>query len=191
MAKKILPQLATSLLFFTFGFLTALLVKTSLPTLSFQNPLRPLIQQAPVERSPLKIASDNTTSSPLSPQSEISSSTTVPLKKITGKYTIIAKTRLVADQPRVETGEQVNFNITLKNEGTKKKFLTHICFNHSGGETFGCLLNKNLYPNESFNLNNGMIFTSPGRYTVSVSLSQDGVNFFPPVNSNTVSVFVE
>lgn len=184
MAKKVSSKIALFFLLFALGFLTATILK---------NPLSPT-QTTPtltLKTDNLQIGSGNL--SPLTqptpsppPQTNLA-----PKTPRTGKYIITATTPLVADRLTAETGEQVNFNLTLKNEGTKKKFLTHICFNHSGGETFGCLLNKNLFPAESFNLNNGMIFTSPGRYTVSVALSQDGVNFFPPLNSNPVTIAVE
>lgn len=108
-----------------------------------------------------------------------------------GKFTIVESKRITADRITAETGETVNYNVTLKNTGEKKKFLTHICFNHSGGETFGCLLNKNLYPGEEFNINNSMMYKTPGTYSVWVTWSQDGDNFYRPVGAGTAVVRVQ
>ena len=108
-----------------------------------------------------------------------------------GKFTILESKKITADKTKVETGELVNFFTTLKNQGTKKKFLTHICFNHSGGVTFGCLLNVDLDPGEEFPIHNSMMFPSPGRYSVGVTWSQDGTNFYSPLQAGSVSVIVE
>lgn len=106
------------------------------------------------------------------------------------KYTITETGRMTADKLSAQTGENVNFTVTIKNEGQEKKFLTHICFNHSGGVTFGCVLNKNLESGESFNINNTMQFTSPGTYAVWLTWSQDHTNFYRPQRSGIASVRV-
>lgn len=99
--------------------------------------------------------------------------------------------KITADRTTAETGEQVNFTVSLQNQGTKKKFLTHICFDHSGGVTFGCLLNKNLFPGEKFNVNNSMMFPNPGSYSVWVTWSQDATNFYRPINAGSTTVHIE
>lgn len=113
------------------------------------------------------------------------------LTKPSGKFTIVETQKITADKESAETGETVNFSVTLKNSGDEKKFLTHICFNHSGNVTFGCLLNKNIYPGDEFNINNSMIFATPGTYSVWVTWSQDKTNFYRPVNYDTAIVRVE
>jgi len=106
------------------------------------------------------------------------------------KYTIEEVTRITADKTNAETGETVNFTVTIKNTGTKKKFLTHVCFNYTGGSGFGCMLNKNLEAGESFNLNNSMMFESSGRYSVWITWSQDGTNFYRPKGAGQVNVYI-
>jgi len=106
------------------------------------------------------------------------------------KYSIEEVSRITADRTSAETGETVNFTVTIKNTGTKKKFLTHVCFNYTGGSGFGCLLNKNLEAGESFNLNNSMMFKNPGSYSVWITWSQDGINFYRPKDAGQVNVYI-
>lgn len=105
------------------------------------------------------------------------------------KYTIEEVGKISADKSEAQTGETVNFSVTLKNSGSEKKFLTHICFNYNGGN-FGCVRNINIYPGDSFNVNNSMMFPSPGIQSVWVTWSQDGNNFYRPTNSGTTRVSV-
>lgn len=108
-----------------------------------------------------------------------------------GKFTIVESKKITADSTAAETGETVNYTVTLKNTGSKKKFLTHICFNHSGGETFGCLLNHNLFPDKEINLNNSMMYKTAGTYSVWVTWSQDGTNFYRPVGAGKAVVRIQ
>jgi len=107
------------------------------------------------------------------------------------KFTILESKKIYADKASLETGETVNFFATLKNIGTKKKFLTHACFNHSGGVTFGCQLNINIGPGEEFPIHNSMIFTSPGNYSVWLTWSQDKTNFYRPSGAGSTSVQIQ
>ena len=113
------------------------------------------------------------------------------LTRPSGKFTVVESAKISTDKSSVQTGQQVNFSVTLQNQSSEKKFLTHICFNHSKGVTFGCLRNMNLEAGKEFNLNNSMIFTNPGSYSVWITWSQDHTNFYRPVNSGTVSVNVD
>ena len=112
----------------------------------------------------------------------------VPGKPI-DKFIIKETQKITAGQNRVETGEEVNFSVTLKNIGNKKKFLTHICFQYSGGN-FGCVLNTNLFPEQEQNFNNSMMFPNPGTYSVWVVWSQDKTNFYRPLNGGSASITV-
>jgi hypothetical protein len=105
------------------------------------------------------------------------------------KFTILETQKLSADRYTVQTGETVNFFTKLKNTGTSKKFLTHICFQYSGGN-FGCQLNMNLDPQEEKAIHNSMVFPNPGTYSVWVIWSQDKANFYPPVSAGSVTVTV-
>ncbi len=107
-----------------------------------------------------------------------------------GKYTIVETEQIRADRTQAETGEEINFYATLENQGTKKKFLTHICFNYNDGN-FGCILNKNLFPGEKFSFHNGMIFPRPGAYSVWITWSQDSTNFYYPINGGKAKVEIE
>lgn len=112
-------------------------------------------------------------------------------KTSAGRQIIRETSHITASTARVETGEQVDFNVALTNVGDRKKFLTHICFHHSGGETFGCILNKNLYPGETFAFGNSMIFRSPGTYRVWITWSQDGTTWIRPIDGGVATVVVE
>ena len=52
------------------------------------------------------------------------------------KLTIEESAKIYSDKTEVETGEEVQFWATLKNNNLKMKHLTHVCFNHSGGVNF-------------------------------------------------------
>jgi len=105
------------------------------------------------------------------------------------KFTILETQRIYADKTRVQTGETVNFFAKLKNTGTQKKFLTHICFQYSGGN-FGCHLNTNLEAGKEISIHNSMIFPNPGTYSVWITWSQDKTNFYRPVNGGKATVTV-
>lgn len=109
--------------------------------------------------------------------------------KPSGKFIIQETQKITASQSKVETGEQVDFSVTLKNVGNKKKFLTHICFQYSGGN-FGCILNKNLFPGEEFGFSNSMMFPNPGTYQVWIVWSQDKTNFYRPINGGSAPIIV-
>lgn len=116
--------------------------------------------------------------------------TTIPVRYTapSSKLTIMETQKISADRAMAETGETVNYTVTLKNTGNKKKFLTHICFNHSGGVTFGCLLNMNLESYKEFNINNSMTYKTPGTYSTWVTWSQDGNNFYRPQSGGSAVV---
>jgi len=107
------------------------------------------------------------------------------------KLTILESRKITANRTLLETGETVDFAVALKNIGTKAKSISHICFHHSGGVTFGCLRDIYLPAGEEFPFNNTMIFTDPGTYSVWIDWSQDGVNFYRPINGGAATVTVE
>ena len=108
-----------------------------------------------------------------------------------GKFTIVEAQKISADKTNVQTGEDVRFWLTIKNDGAKVKTLTHLCFNHSGGTTFGCLLDHTLASGQEFSISNTTRFYSPGVYSVWFTWSQDKTNFYKPVNGSSVKVVVE
>lgn len=176
-----------ALSFFIFGILTAT---------AFQN-ITTSTQAIIIDKDFSDISSTATSSSsfsfPKTPTLKYKE-VNLPTKnyhKPTGKFTISEVKKIEADRTSAQTGETVNFSVTLKNTGDKKKFLTHICFNHSGGVTFGCVLNKNIFPNDEFNVNNSMIFKNPGNYSVWITWSQDKTNFYRPVEAGQAKVYIE
>jgi len=120
-----------------------------------------------------------------SPQSPAASSNS------SNKFTILESKKIYSDKTSAETGETINFFAALENIGTKKKFLTHVCFNHSGEVTFGCQLNINIDPGEEFPIHNSMIFANPGSYSVWLTWSQDKTNFYRPLNSGTARIKIQ
>jgi len=107
------------------------------------------------------------------------------------KFTIYENQNITANKTKVQTGEEVKFSVSLINKGTTKKFFTHICFNHSQGVTFGCVLGVNLDPGEIWPITGNTIFTTPGTYAVWVSWSQDKTNFYRPQKPTTTWVTVQ
>ena len=87
-----------------------------------------------------------------------------------GKFIIKQTSKITAGKTTAETGEEVYFSTAIKNVGSKKKFLTHICFQYNGGN-FGCILNKNLDPGQKFAFGNPMTFTKPGNYSIWITWS--------------------
>ena len=112
-------------------------------------------------------------------------------KETQNKFTISESGKISTDKTAVQTGETVNFKVTLKNTDDKRKFLTHICFNHTGRVTFGCVRNVNLEAGQESGFENSMMFSGPGTYSVWTTWSQDHVNFYRPLGAGTARVKVE
>lgn len=105
-----------------------------------------------------------------------------------GKFSIIQTKAMVSSTTKAETGETVVFSTAIKNGGSKKKHLTHICFNHSGGATFGCINKRDLDPGEEIEVQGPMMFTQPGNYSVWLTWSQDNTNFYKPNSASSAEV---
>jgi hypothetical protein len=113
---------------------------------------------------------------------------------VSNKFSLVESQAITADKNQVETGENVVFSTAIKNEGSKMKHLTHLCFNHSGGVTFGCLegpQGPNLDSGQEFPIGGATIFTQPGTYQVWLTWSQDATNFYRPLNSSSIKIVVE
>lgn len=112
----------------------------------------------------------------------------------TNKFTIVQTQSMVVDKTKAQTGEQVHFTTKIKNQGSVMKHLTNVCFNHSGGVTFGCLngpQGPNLDPGQEMEISNTAVFTLPGTYYVWLTWSQDATNFYQPQGSTSVQVVIE
>jgi hypothetical protein len=109
------------------------------------------------------------------------------------KLVIEESVKIYSDRSEAETGEEVQFWATLKNNGLKMKHLTHVCFNHSGGVTFSCLegpQGPNIDPGREFPIHGTTKFLHPGKYSVWLTWSQDETNFYNLNKGGTVSVTV-
>lgn len=103
---------------------------------------------------------------------------------------IIEISHISAAPTTAQVGEDIGFSVTIKNQVSYKKLIQLLCFNSSDG-TFGCARNFNLYPGESFQFNNSGRFTSGGIKSVWITWSQDGQNFYRPVNGGTAKVTIQ
>jgi len=138
-----------------------------------------------VSPSPSPIVSQETNNQPII----LNQSTGVPRQQA-GKFIIKEVSKITAGKTAAETGEEVYFSTAVKNVGSKKKFLTHICFQYNGGN-FGCILNTNLDPGQEFAFGNSMTFTKPGNYSVWITWSQDGTNFYRPLSGSSAIVKIQ
>ncbi|MCJ7740602.1 hypothetical protein MUP32_04790 [Candidatus Microgenomates bacterium] len=173
----------TAIIFFFCGILITVFYQ------QYQRRIAEALVDTPDEASPT--VTPTVIPSPEYEELVIPQITQIPhIPQTSSKYTIEEIGHITTDKTSAETGETVNFTVTIKNAGTRKKFLTHVCFNYTGGSGFGCLLNKNLEAGESFNLNNSMMFGNPGSYSVWITWSQDGINFYRPNSSGTAAVSV-
>ncbi len=113
---------------------------------------------------------------------------------VSTKFTIVESKPMTASRTYAQTGQEIIFSTAIKNEGPEMKNLTHLCFNHSGGVSFGCLNGPaapTLDPGKEMGISNGMIFTHPGTYYVWLTWSQDKTNFYRPLRSTSVKVMIE
>lgn len=106
------------------------------------------------------------------------------------RHDILEVGHISASQPVAQVGDDIGFTVTIKNQAATKKHIVQLCFNSSDGN-FGCTLDFNLYPGESFNFNNSGRFTSGGVKTVWVTWTQDGQNFYRPVDGRTAQVTIQ
>lgn len=103
---------------------------------------------------------------------------------------IIEIGQINSNKEYAEKDEEVNFTATIKNQGTKKKILPFICFNSSQNIMFNCVNGKILFPDEEVNINGSTTFKEKGEYSIWVTLSDDGTNFYRPLNTGTVRISV-
>lgn len=146
------------------------------------------------EESQTEEAEQTTTSAPQWEEEELgfpSGTSSLSSNAPYGKYTIVETQRITSDKTRLETGEDITFKLTIKNAGAKVKTLTHLCFQHSGGINFGCLLGHTLAPGQEFPISASTRFYSPGVYSVWFIWSQDQTNFYKTVESSSVLITVD
>jgi len=103
---------------------------------------------------------------------------------------IVEVQQITASKSVAQVGDDINFSVTIKNQSPYKKLVKQLCFNSSDGN-FGCTMDFNLYPDQSFNFNNSGRFTSGGVKTVWITWTQDGQNFYRPVGGATTTVTIQ
>lgn len=106
------------------------------------------------------------------------------------RHDIIETGHISASQPVAQVGDDIGFTVTIRNQAATKKHIVQLCFNSSDGN-FGCTLDFNLYPDQSFNFNNSGRFTSGGVKTVWVTWTQDGQNFYRLVDGRSAQVTIQ
>ena len=103
---------------------------------------------------------------------------------------IVEVGHISASQPVAQVGDDIGFTVTVKNQAATKKLIKQLCFNSSDGN-FGCTMDFNLYPDQSFNFNNSGRFTTAGVKTIWITWTQDGQNFYRPVGGATTTVTIQ
>lgn len=106
------------------------------------------------------------------------------------RHDIIETGHISASQPVAQVGDDIGFTVTIRNQAGTKKHIVQLCFNSSDGN-FGCTLDFNLYPDQSFTFNNSGRFTSGGVKTVWVTWTQDGQNFYRLVDGRSTQVTIQ
>lgn len=103
---------------------------------------------------------------------------------------IVEVGHISASQPVAQVGDDIGFTVTIKNQAASKKLIKQLCFNSTDGN-FGCTMDFNLYPDQSFNFNNSGRFTSGGVKSIWITWTQDGQNFYRPVDGRTANVTIQ
>lgn len=106
-----------------------------------------------------------------------------------GRGDIIQIGNITASQNKAYTGDDITFTVTIQNVASYKKFVKSFCFNSTDGN-FGCSPGFNLSSGQIFTISNSGRFTSSGTKTIHVSWSQDGVNYYSPVDASSVSITI-
>lgn len=106
------------------------------------------------------------------------------------KNDIIEITHLSVSKPIAQVGDDINFSVTIQNQAPYAKLIKKICFNSTDGN-FGCTQEFNFASMQIQNFNNSTRFTTGGVKTIWITWSQDGINFYRPVNSGTTSVTIQ
>lgn len=106
-----------------------------------------------------------------------------------GRTDLVQVGQIIVSQPQVYTGDDINFTVTLENVAPYKKFVRQVCFNSNDGN-FGCTPGFNLNPGQVFQLSNSGRFTSSGVKSIGVTWTQDGTNFYSPVNASSAIITV-
>lgn len=115
----------------------------------------------------------------------------VLLPPASGNTTITETEPITADKNNAPIGETINFRALIKNQGTKNKSLAYVCLNRSGATAFNCVANRNLSSDEDLVVSGSTMFVRPGDYSVWVTVSEDGTNFYRPLNAGTAFIKVE
>lgn len=113
-----------------------------------------------------------------------------PLPANQGPENDIAESQpLTASRNTVQIDGWVTFTTTIKNQASYTRTLYNLCFESTDGN-FGCIFNITLAPGQTYTFNNVGSWVHSGEKQIWVTWSPDNVNYFTPVNANTVTVDV-
>lgn len=113
-----------------------------------------------------------------------------PLPAISGPQNDIAEIQpLTASRPSAQVDDYITFSVTIKNVSPYGKLLQNVCFESTDGN-FGCQNAIPLIPGQTFTLNNVGTWTTPGTKNIWITWSQDGFNYYQPVDGKTIRVTI-
>lgn len=106
-----------------------------------------------------------------------------------GPQNDISEISLISNRSTIQVDDWATFSVTIKNIASYKKAIQALCFESTAGN-FGCDWGINLSPGQTYTANNVGSWTSAGRENIWVTWTQDGINWYQPLNSHTLSVNV-
>jgi hypothetical protein len=96
---------------------------------------------------------------------------------------------LTANRTSAQVDDYITFTATIQDRAPYNKTLQNVCFESSDGN-FGCKWDIELTPGQTYTINNLGNWTSPGTKNVWITWTQDGINYYRPVNGRTARVFI-
>lgn len=96
-------------------------------------------------------------------------------------------TPLIASRSSAQVDDWISFTTTIKNTSVYTKNLQTVCFESTDGN-FGCDWGISLQPGQTDTINNVGSWTSGGTKNVWITWSQDGINYYQPMDATTVTI---
>lgn len=103
---------------------------------------------------------------------------------------IVESGPLTASRTSVQVDDSIGFSVTVKNVAPYDKIIKEFCYESTDGN-FGCAFNVRLSSGQEYTYNNVGTWTTGGSKRVWVEWSQDLVNFYEPINANSVLVNIQ
>ncbi len=102
---------------------------------------------------------------------------------------IYESNQLTVNRSTVQVDDWVKVSVGIKNVATYNKTIQALCFESTAGN-FGCDWGINLTPGQTYYANNIGSWTTTGTQNIWVTWTQDGVNWYQPLNAHIVSINV-